>query len=332
VIDQERTDRSDTLNVGVNACRTALCMSLDADTLLEPSAISKAVFFMLTQPNTVCVGGCVYILNGCKFLEGKITKEKMPHKLLYGFQACEYMCSFLFFRAGWNTFGAMSYAGAFTCLQRDLIITLGGYENKNLAQDFEIITHIQTHIYENNIPYNIAFTPAAIAFTDVPGTFKEYWQQRYNWQYWMLHTLSKYKKMLFNPKYGSVGMITYPFFLFGETLGAVVEFTAYIMVFVSWYLGILDVYWVVLLLIVCWGFVMFLTIVTALINFMTFKQYKSNSDLFLMLFYIIIEHFGFRQFNVICRTYATFCYYIDVFKLWRQKSKGNPLKKDNRHD
>jgi biofilm PGA synthesis N-glycosyltransferase PgaC len=312
VIDKEHTFRSDTLNVGINACRTDLCMTLDADTLLEPSAISRAIFYMLIHPNTVSIGGGLYILNGCKFKEGQIVEEKMPLKPIYGFQACEFMRSFLFGRAGWNLFGgALSYAGAFTCFKRDTLIKLGGFEAYNLAQDFEIITHLHAYIRENKLSDKISFTPAAIAFTDVPGTLKEYWNQRFNWQYWTLHSLFKYKRMLFNPKYGITGLFTYPFFLFGETMGALVEFTAYFMIFLSWYLGILDKHWTLLLLLVCWGFMTFLTMGTALVNFLTFKVYQRYSDLFLMLFYILIEIFGFRQFNVICRTYASFRYFFD---------------------
>lgn len=316
VIDKEHTFRSDTLNVGVNACRTALCMTLDADTLLEPSAISRAIFYMLVQTHTISIGGGLYILNGCTVKEGQIVDTKMPPSFIYGFQACEFMRSFLFARAGWNAFGgSLSYAGAFTCFQRDILIKLGGFEAYNLAQDFEITTHMQAYRHEKKLPYTISFTPAAIGFTDVPGTLKTYWQQRFNWQYWSLHSLLKYKKMLFNPQYGLTGFFTYPFFLFGEILGVVVEFVAYIMIFLSWYLGILDRYWVLLLFILCWGFVSFLTMATAFINFLTFQVYQRYRDLLLMLFYIFIEIFGFRQFNVACRAYATLRYCWDKLKL-----------------
>ena len=317
VIDKEHTNRSDTLNVGVNACRTDLCMTLDADTLLDHGAISKAIFYMLIKPNTISVGGGLYILNGNTYKDGQIIEAKMPLKAIYGFQACEYMRSFLFYRSGWNSFGgALCYAGAFTCFLREPLVQIGGFEAYNLAQDFEVITHLHAYIHEHHLPYNISFTPAAIAYTDVPGTLKTYWQQRFNWQYWTLHSLLRHKRILFNPNYGKIGFFTYPFYLFGEAFGAVVEFTAYLMVIVSWLLGILDVYWVLLIFIICWGFISLLTMVTALINFLTFKQYKKISDLFLMLFFIVIENIGFRQFGVICRTYATFYYFIEKTKNW----------------
>lgn len=322
VIDKVHTFRSDTLNIGVNACRTPLFMTLDADTLLEPNAISRAVFYMLLRPNTVSIGGGLYVLNECAYQEGQIIQGRMPINPIYGFQACEYMRSFLFCRSGWNIFGgALSYAGAFTCFLHDIVIKIGGFEPYNLAQDFEIITHLQAYIYENKMPYKISYTSAAIGFTDVPGTLKSYWYQRFNWQYWTLHTLLKYKRMLFNPKYGIVGLFTYPFYLFGETLGAVVEFVAYCMIFVCWYLGVLDPYWVLLFFIVCWGFITVLTMATAYINFITFKVYNRTSDLLLMLLYIAIENLGFRQFSVVCRTYATFCYFFDKLKFWKKPQK-----------
>jgi len=326
VIDKEHTWRSDTLNVGVNACRTDLCMTLDADTILEEQTISRVMFAMLIQPNTVSIGGGLYILNGRTCQDGEITDGKMPSNPIYGFQACEFMRSFLFCRTGWNVFGGgLSYSGAFTCFQTDVLVKLGGFEAYNLAQDFEIITHLQAYIRENQLPHVIAFTPASVAFTDVPGTLKSYWQQRFNWQYWTLHSLFRHVRMLFNPTYGIIGFITYPFFLFGEIFGPVVEFIAYFMIILSGYLGILDVHWTILILVLCWGFITFLTMATALINFLTFKKYARTTDLLLMLFYIVVENFGFHQFSVICRTWATLCYFVDKLKFWNYRETEQNL-------
>jgi biofilm PGA synthesis N-glycosyltransferase PgaC len=315
LIDKEHSLRSDTLNVGINACRTPLCMTLDADTLLDFSAISKAIFYMLIQPNIATLGGGLYVLNGCTFKDGKISDVRIPLNPIYAFQSSEFLRSFLFGRSGWNPFGgSLCYSGAFTCFQRETLLRLGGFEALNLSQDFEIITHLQVDIRERTLSDKLSYTPAAIAFTDVPGTLKEYWNQRFNWQYWSLHSLLKYKKILFNPKYGVTGLFNYPFFLFGEILGAVVEFTAYMMFFLMWYLGILDLYWTLLWIALCWGFMTFLTMATALVSFLTFKVYRYYSDLLLILFYILIEFFGFRQLNILCRTYATFRYFFDKLK------------------
>lgn len=66
VIDKVHRDKSDSLNIGINACRTPLLMTFDADSIIEPDAISELMFYMMIRPHAVAVGGSVYILNGCR--------------------------------------------------------------------------------------------------------------------------------------------------------------------------------------------------------------------------------------------------------------------------
>jgi len=311
VIDKHHTDRCDTLNIGVNACKTPFLITIDADTLIERDAISRLIFYMLSKPDMDAAGGGVYILNGCTLENGKITDAKMPLKPIYAIQACEYLRSFLFSKSGWNLFGgSLCYSGTFTAFKTSTIIKMGGFDIGNLAQDFEIITHIRSNQYEHKLESGVGYTPAAVVWTDVPGTFAEYWHQRFNWQYFSLESLMLHARMLFNPAYGLTGLFIYPFFLFGEILGAVVEFTAYICIIASVLLGVFDLYSAVLLYAFAWGFFTLLTMATALINFNTFNRYRRYRDIFVILIYTIIEGIGFRQFNVTCRVVATFAYFF----------------------
>jgi cellulose synthase/poly-beta-1,6-N-acetylglucosamine synthase-like glycosyltransferase len=320
VLDKPTRDKSDALNMGLNACRTPLFLTVDADTLVEPEAISSIVFYMLSHPNAIAVGGAVYILNGCTFKDGQIIEEKMSLNPIYAFQTCDYLRSFLFNRSGWNNLGgALCYAGAFTLFKLQPVIDLGGYKLHNLSQDFEIITHLHARQRENKTSYQIRYTPSAAVWTDVPGTLRGYWRQRYNWQYHTLQSLMPYIRMCFNPKYGIIGMFTYPFYLFWETLGAIVEFIAYLSILLSWYLGTLNLTWTFLFFVVCWGFSIFLTMATTLMNSITFNKYGRISDILWIFFYSAIEVFGFRQFNVVCRVVATFNYFLDHFKFWGTK-------------
>lgn len=311
VIDKENSGKSDSLNMALNLCRTPLFVTLDADTLLEPDAITNAVFYMLSHPNTLAVGGAVYILNGCEVKDGEILEKKISLNPLYALQTCEYLRSFLFSRSGWNAFsGALSFAGAFTLFDYKAVIDVGGFDHDNLAQDFEIATHLHEYAREQKRDYTIGYTAAAAAWTDAPGSFKEYWRQRYNWQKDTLRSLLLHKKMCFNPKYGLTGLFTYPFYLFGETLGVCVEFLAYLLVFASWYLGILDIYWVFLLITICWGFISVLTMATALMSFVTYNKYQKINDLLWFFLIVFLENFGFRQFLISARIAGTFGYFF----------------------
>lgn len=109
-----------------------------------------------------------------------------------------------------------------------------------------------------------------------------------------------------------MGLYTYPFFLFGETLGPIVEFIAYISVFISWLLGVLNIKWAILFFIVCWGLVNLITMSTAFISFITFNKYPRLRDMLWMLFWVAVESFGFRQYCVMCKVIATLRYTLSV--------------------
>jgi cellulose synthase/poly-beta-1,6-N-acetylglucosamine synthase-like glycosyltransferase len=311
VIDKENGEKSDALNAGLNACRTPLFITMDADTMIENNAISALVWEMIKKKNAVSVGGAVYILNGCTYHDGIIEQFKMSKNPLCAIQACEYIRSFLFSRSGWNALGGtLCYSGAFTLFDHKMVSAIGGFDQKNPAQDFEIITHIQKYIKDNNTKENVSYTPSATAWTLVPENFKEFWHQRINWQMGSIRSLMLHKEMLFNTKYGVVGLFTYPFFLFGEIGSAIVEFTAYIFTITSWMLGILDPVLTTMIFLLCWGFSAFLTFSTLLMSAITFNKYRYLSDLFWIFLVTIIDMCGFRQFNAFCRTYATFKYFL----------------------
>lgn len=317
LIDKSYADKSDNLNAALNFCVTPLYLTVDADTLIEKDAISKIIFYMIKNPHTVIAGGAVYILNGCIYKKGEMIEPRISRNPIYGFQTTEYMRSFLFNRTGWNMLGgALCYSGTFTLFQYDPVLRLGGYQRDNLAQDFEVVTHIQAASREKKYPYKVSYTPLAAVWTDAPGNLKSYWRQRFNWQYGILLSLDTHKKMLLNPHYGIVGLFTYPFYLFGETFGAVVEFTAYVCAFISWYTGIINLYWLYAFLLICWGFFSFITMATVVLHIISINYYKRTSDLIWIIFLTVIENFGFRQFSVTCRLYATLRYYFDkIFKI-----------------
>lgn len=311
VIDKENGGKSDALNAGVNACRTPIFITIDADTIAEPNAIRNLVWDMITKKRTLAVGGGVYILNGCTYQGGTISKFKLSKNPLCAIQACEYLRSFLFSRSGWNALGGpLCYSGTFTLFDHRAVTDVGGFDYKNVSQDFEIITHLQEHLRDKRIDGTISYTPAAAVWTLVPETFSEFWHQRVGWQMGSLRSLMLHKKMLFNPKYGIAGLFTYPFFLFGEIGGPIVEFTAYSVAILSWISGILDPALTTMTLILCWGFSAFLTFSTILMNMITFNKYRYLTDIVWIFLATIIEICGFRQCNVVCQTYATLKYFF----------------------
>ncbi|MEN9449467.1 MAG: hypothetical protein RJA83_81 [Pseudomonadota bacterium] len=62
---------------------------------------------------------------------------------------------------------------------------------------------------------------------------------------------------------------------------------------------------------------------SALMGYATFNRYGKNKYILGIFFYSVIEIFGFRQFNVVCRVIATFAYFFKNLKFSKIKSQSN---------
>jgi len=311
IIDKEHTGKSDSLNIGINACSTPLFISIDADTVVEPEAISRLVFSLLSKPHTVAEGGAVYILNGCDYKDGRILRRRMSLLPLVSMQACEYLRAFLFGRTGWKPFnGPLILSGAITLFERQAVIDVGGYLKGSPGEDMEIIVNLHEYMRKHEYPYRIGYNFSAVAWTHVPTNMNELWGQRDRWHRGLIDSLLHHKKIFFNPKYGATGLVSYPFQVLAEFLGPMVEFTGYIAVIVAMYYNIINWHFAVLLFIASWGFATLITLGTTLISLISFNKYDSFKDIFILFLVVIFESFGYRQIMSLCRVIATLRYFL----------------------
>jgi cellulose synthase/poly-beta-1,6-N-acetylglucosamine synthase-like glycosyltransferase len=95
VIDIESAGcKADASNAGINAAAGALVLIIDADTMLEPDALSRAVLPFLEDTTYRGGGRYVAIANGCRVEDGRVIDVAMPRSWLARCQIVEYMRSF----------------------------------------------------------------------------------------------------------------------------------------------------------------------------------------------------------------------------------------------
>ncbi len=312
VIDKEHSGSADTVQAGINACRTPLYLTVDSDTIIEPLSITRLIFTFLSFKHTIAVGGAIYPLNECVVEKGKLIKIQVPTKLINAQQACEYLRSFIYGRSGWESFGgSMCYPGAFTLYETQAVMDAGGFDKENYSYDVEIIMKLQNYMRQHKYPFAIHYSPNAFAWTEQPSTFKSYWRQRNRWQRGMLRSVSSHLNMLFNPKFGIVGFFNFPYYILFEVFGPVVEFMSYILVLGAWAFGILNSYALFLFFVLAWAYSTFLTTACILLNALTFNIYRNFSDIANMLSMTIVSMLGFRQYHALCCFVATVQYFIN---------------------
>ena len=147
VVDKENGGcKADAANAGINAASGTLVLIIDADTVLEPDALSRAVLPFLEDPATVAVGGNVAISNGCRIEHGRVTAVALPRSWLARFQIVEYMRAFLLFRLACASQNAVVLiSGAFGLFRRDAVIAVGGYDRTAIGEDMDLTIRLQRH-------------------------------------------------------------------------------------------------------------------------------------------------------------------------------------------
>ena len=212
VIDKQNGGcKSDALNAGINVASGELVLTIDADTVLVPDALSRAVLPFLEDPTTVAVGGNVAIANGCRIEHGRITDVALPRSWLARFQIIEYMRSFLLFRVAWVSTNAVTLiSGALGLFRRDAVIAVGGYDRTAIGEDMDLTLRLQRFYREQGSRSESPSIPFRCARRKRPRIGHRCQSQRCRWRRGLLQSLWRHRSMIGNPRFGVVGLCALP--------------------------------------------------------------------------------------------------------------------------
>jgi cellulose synthase/poly-beta-1,6-N-acetylglucosamine synthase-like glycosyltransferase len=313
VIDKENGGKADSLNAAINASRFPLVIAVDADTLIEADALLRLTRPFLLGRQIAAVGGTVRVANGCAVRDGIVTEARVPRGFLAGVQVAEYLRAFMFGRLGWNRLGGnLIISGAFGLFRKDHLLAVGGYDATSSVEDLDLVVRLHRYLRRHKIPYEIPFIPDPVAWTEVPESLRVLGRQRERWQRGLVAAMWQYRGMLFNPRYGRVGLIAVPFYTFGEMLAPLVEVFGYAITIVGLFFGVVNVSFALLFVLVAWGYAMLLSLWAVVLEEVSFRRYGRFGDLARLVLFATLENFGYRQCAVWWRLRA-------FFSVWRRK-------------
>ncbi|HUJ18040.1 MAG TPA: glycosyltransferase [Nitrospirota bacterium] len=306
VIDKERSGKADALNCGITVSRSAYFCSVDADSLLERDSLIKLMTpIMESRSPVIASGGVVRILNGVTLKDTAIQEIGLPQGFLAMSQIVEYTRTFLFGRMGWNALNSLLIlSGAFSLFHKAAVVEVGGYRRGSITEDMEIIVRLHEHYLRQKKPYRIKFISDPICWTEVPESLKMLGRQRRRWHLGLLKTMCQHRSLIFNPKYGRMGLLVLPYYLFFETLGPVVELTGYVAVVCCYLLGLLSTDFVLLFLTLAIFYGTFLSTAGVFLSELTYRRYPKWSHFLRLVKYSLLENFCYRQMNAYWRTQA----------------------------
>lgn len=319
VITKTNGGKADALNLGINMTRTPYFCTIDSDCILERDALLRLMRPIVRSPvNTVASGGIVRILNGCEVKDGRVERVGLPATRIERFQVVEYLRGFLFGRTGWDAFGAtLIVSGAFAVFHRETAIEAGGFGHDTVTEDMDLIVLIHRWAVHQGRKIKMSFTSDPVCWTECPTSLGNLSRQRRRWQLGLCQTLWKNSEMLFNQKFGTAGMLSFPFFLYVEALGSVVEFVGYFMVPLALLFGMVPP--TLYILFVCLALVYggFLSVGAVLLEELTYRRYPGFRELMILLLFAMLENIGYRQLVLFYRVQGVFRF-LSGFGEWEK--------------
>ena len=297
VVRKENSGKSDAINAGINAAVEPLVVFVDADSILDPDALIGVTKPFADDPTrVVAAGGVVRAANGCKVIDGRLVEVNLAKAWIVRIQVVEYLRAFLLGRTGWSRFGGLILiSGAFGVFRRDVLVEVGGLNPDSIGEDFELVLRIHRHMFESRRDYRVHFMAEPVSWTEVPVTATVLRRQRRRWHRGLWETLWKHRRMLFNPRYGRVGLVAIPYYWAFELIAPLLELAGLALVVLGFSLGVVSTAYALMFMAVAYGYAILVTLVAMAVEELTFHKYTRWRDLGAILLASVLENLGYRQ-------------------------------------
>lgn len=190
ILSKPNGGKASALNYGISQTNAEFVICIDADTKLQPEAVSKLMQHFANKEVGAVAGNV------------KVGNEV---NLLTRWQSIEYICSQNFDRKAFSAINAITVVpGAIGAFRKEAIEIAGGFTSDTLAEDCDLTFRIL------QAGYIIEDEPSAIALTEAPENVKQFMKQRFRWSFGILQTFWKHRNLLFSNRNKALGWIAMP--------------------------------------------------------------------------------------------------------------------------
>lgn len=325
VVEKDNGGRADAINAALNLARYPLVCVIDADSLLNPEALARASRLFIEDDSVIAAGGSLRPLNGALVRDATVIDAGTPRRWVERIQVLEYARSFFIARAAWSRLGSlMIISGAFGIFRREAVIEVGGWTPGLVADDMEMVVKLHRHFRDMRQRYRVAFTPDPLCWTEVPDRIRDLRAQRSMWERGVLEVLWRHRRMLFNPRYGRIGMVGIPYLWLFETGATVVETMGYLLVVVSLLAGVLDVRFALLFFTLAVLFGALFSELGMTIQALLLVRHRRGRDRLALFLAAFAEYIGIRQLVLLSRTVALFQVRRLRGRYWQRSTRAVP--------
>lgn len=315
MVDKAKGGKADALNAGINCVRYPLYCVIDADCILQPDSLSRAVRPFLEDRRVVASGGVLRVLNGCAVANGMLSRVGLPDHWLPSFQVIEYLRAFLFGRMGWSPMNALLIiSGAFGVFYKERVIAIGGYRDDTVGEDMDLVVRLHRNLREEKRDYRIVFVPDPVCWTEVPTDIASLSHQRVRWQRGLAESLWSNIGLMLNRHGGAAGWVALPFMLVFEFLGPMIEVVGYVSMITLALAGLVPLETFLVFLAAAVGMGVLLSVNAMLLEELSFGLYARPSQQLRLFAVAVLENFGYRQMISCWRFYGTLLWLLGLRK------------------
>lgn len=232
VVDKENGGtKADATNAGINASVFPYFLCTDVDCILSRDALIKMIQPVLnSNKQVIAVGATMRMANSCEVNEnGVITRVRPPKRIIPCFQEIEYLRAYLISKMGWSFINATpNVSGGLGLFDKSVVVEAGGYDPVSHAEDMDMLLRMVTYMRDFDKPYRIAYIPITTCWTEGPPNLSVLNKQRIRWGRGLLQMFIVHRKLLFNYKYGRVGILTLPYIFLFEFLAPIIEVVGFV--------------------------------------------------------------------------------------------------------
>lgn len=303
IIDKKNGGKADALNAGLNVSHYPYFCSIDGDSVLEDDAFLKVMKPIIDSgEDIIASGGSVRIANGCDIQNGSVVKIGLSNLPIVMMQVIEYLRAFLMGRIGLSRHNLLLIiSGAFGVFSKHWVLEAGGYKRDTVGEDMELVVRLHCMIKERGLKKKIVYVPDPVCWTEVPESFKVLRAQRRRWHRGLFESLWSHRKVTFNPKYGAIGFVSFPYFWIVEFFGPIVELSGYIYIIFSLFAGGVYIEFAILLFLLSALYGSVFSMTAVLLEEWSLRKYPKVSDITKLFAYAITETLWYRPLTVLWR-------------------------------
>jgi poly-beta-1,6-N-acetyl-D-glucosamine synthase len=243
VVDKVNGGKADGWNAGLNVARYRYVCGVDADTVFDRNALLKVMRVAMQDPARII--GVTSQITTARAPEEAIAAPPGRRAIDLGplvvYQHLDFLRAFLNNRLAWSRLGFMLCSpGGFQIWRRDVLEEVGGYSPSFTCEDIELTFRVHERFLREGRDYRIHCLPDSIGVTEGPDSVAKLVSQRERWQRVINETVLHYRRMWFNPRYRTVGLVGAPFYLLTEVLSPAIEIVALAALVLSVALGVFE--------------------------------------------------------------------------------------------